>query len=181
MCRCVLSIPIKETWQTAAIGLGGNIGDPAAAMARALQGLNSRDDCRVLAVSRLYRTPPWGKTDQADFYNGCALVSTTQAPQRFLELCLSIERDMKRVRLERWGPRTIDIDVLTFGDLTLSTEGLEIPHPRMLQRGFVLMPLADIAAEQVVSGRTIREWLVESDVAGITVASETPDWWRATV
>lgn len=163
----------------ASIGLGGNIGDPRLAMAEALRSLDLRQDCRVTAVSRLYRTPPWGKTDQADFFNACALLETSLPPKDLLDLCLSIERGMKRVRIERWGPRTIDIDVLTYGDRQIHEEGLDVPHPRMVERGFVLMPLADIAADLQVFDKTVSAWLSQADVTGIAVDSESRDWWKS--
>lgn len=165
-------------WHRATLGLGGNIGDPVVAMAAALQRLDAREDCRVVAVSRLYRTPPWGKTDQADFYNACAAIETRLSPEALLDACLDIERDMKRVRIERWGPRTIDMDVLTYDALETRTDRLEIPHPRMSERAFVLMPLADIAASMVVRGRSVAAWLEESDRTGITTASDDGEWWR---
>lgn len=167
-----------DTWQVATLGLGGNIGDPQAAMADALRRLDGRDDCRVTEVSRLYRTPPWGKTDQADFYNCCAAVETRLAPHALLAACLDIERDMKRVRIERWGPRTIDIDILTYASITLDEDHLTIPHPRMTQRAFVLMPLADFAGGLVVEGRRVTDWLADADGAGIAVANENRAWWR---
>lgn len=166
------------TLHDATLGLGGNIGDPAASMARALTLLDAREDCAVTAVSRLYRTPPWGKTDQAWFFNACAHVRTSLSPDDLLDACLSIEKQMKRERLERWGPRTIDIDILTFGDLVQHTETLQIPHPRMTERGFVLMPLADFAPDLVVSGRAVRDWLKSADVAYIEIADADRDWWR---
>jgi 2-amino-4-hydroxy-6-hydroxymethyldihydropteridine diphosphokinase len=147
-------------------------------MATALREIDARDDCRISAVSRLYSTPPWGKTDQADFFNCCALVETLLAPEVLLETCLGIERGMKRVRLERWGPRTIDIDILTYGNLEQKTDVLELPHPRMTERGFVIMPLADIAPDLIVNGRTVIDWLDEADTDGIKVADRNPDWWR---
>lgn len=167
-----------KEWHRATLGLGGNIGDPVAAMANALQRLDARDDCRVVAVSCLYRTPPWGKTDQADFYNACAAVETRLAPEALLDACLEIEREMKRVRRERWGPRTIDMDVLTYDGLECRTERLEIPHPRMTERAFVLMPLADIAASMLVKGRSVAAWLEDSDRTGITIAGEGNRWWQ---
>lgn len=162
----------------ATLGLGGNIGDPAASMARALVLLDSRPDCVVVHVSKLYRTPPWGKIDQAWFFNACAAVRTTLPPEDLLEACLSIERQMKRERLERWGPRTIDIDVLTYGDRTQHSQTLEIPHPRMTGRGFVLKPLADFAPNLAIAGRTVAEWLADADVVGIEIADPRSDWWR---
>ncbi|SIR01274.1 2-amino-4-hydroxy-6-hydroxymethyldihydropteridinediphosphokinase [Rhizobium sp. RU35A] len=184
MSRCALNtVPeqavVQEGWERATLGLGGNIGDPRAAMAAALQALDGREDCRVIAVSRLYRTPPWGKIDQADFVNSCAMVETRLSPKELLDLCLSIERGMKRVRLERWGPRTIDIDVLTYGAFQVHEEGLDVPHPRMVERGFVLMPLADIAPDLVVLGKTVSAWLSQADTAGIEVSDDATDWWRA--
>ncbi|MEI2299765.1 2-amino-4-hydroxy-6-hydroxymethyldihydropteridine diphosphokinase [Ensifer sp. MJa1] len=165
-------------WRKATLGLGGNLGDPRMAMAEALQRLDARADCAVVAVSRLYRTPPWGKTDQAWFFNACAVIETTLPPEALLDTCLDIERAMKRVRDERWGPRTLDIDVLTYEGVFQAGGRLELPHPRMTERGFVLMPLADIAAEMRVGGRTIGAWLQDADIAGIEIADNGMDWWR---
>ncbi len=161
----------------AALGLGGNIGDAAAAMARVLRELYAHGDRRLMSVSNLYRTPPWGKTDQADFFNCCALVETSLSAPALLERCLDIEKGMKRVRTERWGPRTIDIDVLTFGNQSIVTESIEVPHPRMTERAFVLMPLADIAPDLQVRGKSVREWLQQADKSGIVSANEKREWW----
>ena len=168
----------SEGFGRATLGLGGNIGDPVHAMAEALRALDARADCRVVAVSRLYRTPPWGKTDQDWFFNACALVETALAPEALLDTCLDIERVMKRERKERWGPRTIDIDVLTFEGVAQSGGRLELPHPRMTGRGFVLMPLNDVAPKLEVQGRAVVAWLEEADIAGIEPASAGPDWWK---
>ncbi|WP_027489168.1 2-amino-4-hydroxy-6-hydroxymethyldihydropteridine diphosphokinase [Allorhizobium undicola] len=164
----------------AALGLGGNLGDPAHAMATALQVLNRREDCSVIAVSPLYRTPPWGKTDQNDFLNACALVNTTLDATALLAACLQLERCMKRERLERWGPRTLDIDILLYGDERIETEELHIPHPRMLERAFVLKPLADIAGDWQVEGRSVHRWLAQCDSADIRLSSENSEqsWWQ---
>ena len=168
----------SETFRRATLGLGGNIGDPVQAMAEALRALDGRADSRVLAVSRLYRTPPWGKTDQDWFFNACALVETALAPEALLDACLTIERAMKRERKERWGPRTIDIDVLTFEGAEQSGGRLELPHPRMTARGFVLMPLADVAPMLEVGGRAVADWLRDADITGIEPANAGPDWWK---
>ena len=161
----------------ASLGLGGNIGDPPAAMAQALDALSSHESCRLIAVSQLYRTPPWGKLDQADFFNCCALIETALGPESLLDLCLDIERGMKRVRNERWGPRTIDIDVLTYGEATIDTARVEIPHPRMTERAFVLMPLADIVPQMVVEGRAVSDWLQDADKDGIRMTNKKREWW----
>jgi len=168
----------EPLFKTATLGLGGNLGEPVHAMAVALRAIDQRSDCRVVAVSRLYRTPPWGKTDQSYFFNACAAVETTLGPEALLDVCLDIERGMKRERIERWGPRTLDIDILTYADAVQSTPRLELPHPRMTDRGFVLMPLADFAADLLVDGATIRDWLAKADVQGIDVADPSTDWWR---
>ncbi|WP_325265109.1 2-amino-4-hydroxy-6-hydroxymethyldihydropteridine diphosphokinase [uncultured Rhizobium sp.] len=160
-----------------ALGLGGNVGDPRAAMADALRELGARSDCRVVTVSRLYATPPWGKTDQAEFLNCCALIETLLHPEPFLDVCLDMERRRKRERVERWGPRTIDIDILTYGDSAYHSETLELPHPRMTARGFVMMPLADVAPEMVLGQKNVRDWLAEADIEGIRIADADRDWW----
>jgi 2-amino-4-hydroxy-6-hydroxymethyldihydropteridine diphosphokinase len=178
MWRFVLNTVQDSSWQLAALGLGGNVGDPQAAMALALQSIDARDDCRVSAVSRLYLTPPWGKTDQADFYNCCALVETRMPPRAFLDLCLSLETEMKRVRTERWGPRTLDIDVLTYGAVEQKTPELELPHPRMTERAFVMLPLADLAPHLLIAGRKAESWAGSLNSTGIRIAVGDGHWWR---
>jgi 2-amino-4-hydroxy-6-hydroxymethyldihydropteridine diphosphokinase len=167
--------PKKER---AYLGLGGNLGDPTQSMAAALRMLDADPLTRVLQVSSLYRTPPWGKTDQPDFLNATAEVLTGHSPRELLDLCLEAERRLKRVRQERWGPRLIDIDILVFGDRTVDEDGLEIPHPRMLERAFVLAPLAEIAPEFVMKGKKLGDWLTEADTAGIERLPSGRDWWR---
>jgi 2-amino-4-hydroxy-6-hydroxymethyldihydropteridine diphosphokinase len=159
------------------LSLGGNLGDPAASMATALRLLDADESTRVIAVSSLYRTPPWGKLDQPDFLNAAAEISTALAPRALLDLCLEAERKLKRVREERWGPRLIDIDILVFGDRIIHETGLEVPHPRMLERAFVLAPLAEIAPELVVGGRSVAERLDAVDTSGIERLSSGREWW----
>src|SRR3990170_1102388 len=156
--------PNKER---AYLGLGGNLGDPAQSMGAALRMLDADPLTGVVQVSSLYRTPPWGKTDQPDFLNATAEVLTGHSPRELLDLCLEAERRLKRVRQERWGPRLIDIDILVFGDRTVNENGLDIPHPRMLERAFVLAPLAEIAPDLVAQGRPLSEHLARLDTAGI--------------
>ena len=164
---------------TVYLSLGGNLGDPAKSMGAALRMLDADADTRVTGVSSLYRTPPWGKLDQPDFLNAAAAISTGLAPRALLDLCLDAERKLKRVREERWGPRLIDIDILVFGDRVIHETGLEVPHPRMLERAFVLAPLAEIAPGLVVSGRGITDRLVAVDTSGIERLSSGRDWWLA--
>jgi 2-amino-4-hydroxy-6-hydroxymethyldihydropteridine diphosphokinase len=159
------------------IGLGGNLGDPRAAMRAALRFLDADPRTRVVRVSSLYRTPPWGKTDQPDFLNAVAELRTGLSPRELLELCLAAENSLHRVRKERWGPRGIDLDVLLYGDREIAEEGLTIPHPRMLERAFVLVPLAEIAPELAVGGRTLADHLEGLDTSGIVVEAGE-GWWR---
>ena len=96
-------------------------------------------------MSSVYRTPPWGKLDQPDFLNMAALVETTLPARALLALCLEVERGLGRERRERWGPRLIDIDILTYGEATIDEPDLKVPHPRLTERAFALAPLAEIA------------------------------------
>ena len=166
---------MAEAW----VGFGGNLGDVRATIAAGIERFCHGKEVRLVARSSDYRTPPWGKTDQAWFFNACAAVGTTLEPEALLDTCLDIERSMKRVRDERWGPRTLDIDVLTYEGVAQAETRLELPHPRMTDRGFVLMPLADIAADMQVRGRTVSDWLRGADVTGIEVADGDMTWWRA--
>ena len=119
------------------LSLGGNIGDPSNTIEDALGHLSSQRGIRVVTRSPFYRTPPWGKTDQADFINACALVRTTLSAQALLKACLDVEDGMGRRRAERWGPRTIDIDILTYGEEVIEEDNLIVPHPYLAERAFV--------------------------------------------
>jgi 2-amino-4-hydroxy-6-hydroxymethyldihydropteridine diphosphokinase len=173
-------VSASEVFVTALIGLGGNVGDPVAAMSAALEALDDHPQCRLIAVSRLYRTPPWGKTDQDWFFNSAARVETTLDAVQLLDLGLGIEQANLRVRKERWGPRTLDIDVLDYDGRSIHTDRLTIPHPRMKERAFVLMPLADVAPDYRIERRVLADWLSQADAAGIEIADEGRDWWRRT-
>jgi len=162
---------------TAAIlGLGGNIGDPEGAMGEALDRLQAHPAIRVEAVSALYETPPWGKTDQPRFLNAAARIDTSLAPRNLLEAVLAVERDLGRDRTERWGPRTIDIDILLYGDIAVDEQGLTVPHPRLAERIFALAPLVDVAPEASIGGRRAAAILQALDRTGL-VRLKT-DWWR---
>jgi 2-amino-4-hydroxy-6-hydroxymethyldihydropteridine diphosphokinase len=159
------------------LSLGGNLGEPAKAMAEALRILDADPDTKVVAVSSLYRTPPWGKTDQPDFLNAAAELRTKLSPRDLLGLCLEAERRLKRVRNERWGPRLIDMDILIFGDRAIHETGLDIPHPRMLQRAFVLVPLTEIAPDFAIAGMPVSGHLAKLDTGGIERHLDR-DWWK---
>ncbi|MFD2238555.1 2-amino-4-hydroxy-6-hydroxymethyldihydropteridine diphosphokinase [Aureimonas populi] len=160
------------------LGLGGNLGDPAAAMSAALQALDSQAGTRVVSVSRLYSTPPWGMLDQPSFLNACASLETSLEAEALLRLCLRVEKDLKRERRERWGPRIIDIDILDHGGIVRNGAALTLPHPRLTERAFVLVPLAEIAPALTIRGRPIEAWARQADLSGIAPASVDGEWWR---
>lgn len=157
------------------LGLGSNIGDAPANIARALALIEQRGLARLSAISRVYRTAPWGKLDQADFANACALGLTQLSPRDLLAGLKAIEADMGREAGERWGPRLIDVDILFYGDAQLDEPGLVIPHPRLFERAFVLVPLAEIAPDRVIAGRRVRDALAEVSTDGIERLPELPD------
>lgn len=161
------------------LGLGGNIGDPAKAMAAALRALDTGDGIDIVRVSSLYRTPPWGKADQPDFLNAVTEIRTCLSPRALLEACLATERSLKRERRERWGPRLIDLDILLYGDERIAEDGLDIPHPRMLERAFVLVPLVEIAPDLVLQTQPIADHLARLDLSGIERVSHDGGWWKA--
>ncbi|MGH2341251.1 2-amino-4-hydroxy-6-hydroxymethyldihydropteridine diphosphokinase [Segnochrobactraceae bacterium EtOH-i3] len=140
-----------------AFGLGGNIGDTASVLRTAFRQLAASPLLSGLTLSPLWRTPPWGKTDQDWFVNAVAVGYSAADPMDLLALGLGIETAMGRVRAERWGPRRIDIDLLYVGDLVMDVPGLALPHPRMTERGFVIAPLADLRPDRVLAGRTARD------------------------
>lgn len=148
------------------LGLGGNLGDPATTILAALRRLDT-EGVTIIARSRLYRTPPWGPVLQPDFLNGCAIGRTELGPRDLLALTQRIETEFGRERALRWGPRTLDIDILTYGDVVFDELGLTIPHPRLTERSFVLVPMAEIAPDRIVSGRAVREWVVGVDASGV--------------
>jgi 2-amino-4-hydroxy-6-hydroxymethyldihydropteridine diphosphokinase len=151
----------------ALLGLGGNVVDAAATIAAALARLDEAG-VRIVARSSLYRTAPWGKTDQPAFVNACARARTELSPRALLDRILAVELDLGRERGERWGPRTIDIDILDYAGLALDEPGLTLPHPRLAERAFVLIPLAEIAPDYVVAGRRARDWAASVDASGVT-------------
>ena len=148
------------------LGLGGNLGDPVATTEAALHRLEA-EGVRVTRRSAWYRTAPWGMTDQPPFVNLCVAAETDLSPGALLEAIHGTEGALGRKRGLRWGPRTIDIDILAYGDLKVEEPGLDIPHPRLTERGFVLVPLLDIAPDRMIGGRTVRDWASHVDRSGI--------------
>jgi dihydropteroate synthase len=134
------------------LALGGNVGDKARSLRRALRAIASEPGIELTAVSRLYRTAPWGKIDQDWFVNACALGRTNLKPEALLERVKRLEVELGREPAVRWGPRVIDIDLIAYDEVTLKTERLTLPHPELFNRAFVLAPLAEIAPDLVIAG-----------------------------
>ena len=162
------------------LGLGGNLGDRLAALTAALRLLDATPGMRRIACSSVYETEPWGVTDQPGFLNLVAAFETTLAPVDLLRACQAVEVEVGRVASYRWGPRLIDVDILLYGDevVSMADPDLQIPHPRMAQRAFALVPLAEIAPDTGVppQGDTVRRLMDEVDGReGVTRWGTLPD------
>jgi 2-amino-4-hydroxy-6-hydroxymethyldihydropteridine diphosphokinase len=153
----------------ALLALGGNVGNSRAILDRAVKLLCDGTDVRLKARSSDYMTPPWGFKYQPPFINLCIVVETTLPPRVLLERAQDVELRLGRDRAheKKNGPRTADIDILAYDDLTLDEPNLTLPHPRLFERAFVLVPLAEIAGERVVAGRRIADAAKTADAAGI--------------
>ncbi|WP_454830230.1 2-amino-4-hydroxy-6-hydroxymethyldihydropteridine diphosphokinase [Pseudoxanthomonas wuyuanensis] len=138
----------------AAIGLGANLGDAALTVQQAAQSLGLLPQTQLLRCSRLYRTPAWGMQAQPDFINAVALIDTGLDARALLDSLLATEREFGRDRSveQRWGPRTLDLDLLLYGDAMIDEPGLQVPHPHLSQRAFALVPLLEIAPEAAIPG-----------------------------
>jgi 2-amino-4-hydroxy-6-hydroxymethyldihydropteridine diphosphokinase len=156
---------------TAFVGLGANLGDPSAQLRAALAGLSALPETRVSAVSSFYRSAAIGPAGQPDYCNAAAALQTGLAPLVLLDALQALEAQAGRVRGERWGPRVLDLDLLSYGDLTFVHERLTLPHPELPRRDFVLVPLAEIAPNAALPGL--------GTVAALHVAlgsTELPRW-----
>ncbi len=149
-------------------GLGSNMGDRPGNIREALRLLENRGVARLDAVSRIYRTPPWGVLDQGDFANACAVGATALTPHELLAAVKKIEADMGRAPTRRWGPRLIDVDILFLGDRSLDDPELTIPHKELFQRGFVLAPLAEIAPDLILEGVSVAAAAALADLSGMS-------------
>lgn len=151
------------------VAFGGNVGDARDTIARAIAAFCDGGHVTLLARSSDYRTPPWGVTDQAPFVNACVEVDTRLSPRGLLDRAQEVERSFGRDRPHetRWGPRTLDIDIIAYDDLVLDDPMLILPHPRLFERAFVLVPLVQIAPDATIGGRSLREALDGLDQSGI--------------
>jgi 2-amino-4-hydroxy-6-hydroxymethyldihydropteridine diphosphokinase len=153
----------------ALVALGGNVGDVHATLDRAVAMLCDGRKVRLIARSSDYRTPPWGVTDQPAFVNLGLVIETALSPRALLARALEVEAALGRDRAtaRRWGPRTVDIDLIAYDDLSVDEPDLTLPHPRALERAFVLAPLAEIAPDRSIAGVKIADALARLDCRGI--------------
>ena len=152
---------------TAHLSLGANLGERAAALRAAARCLADTPGITLAARSSLYETPPWGEVDQPAFLNAALALRTTLPPHALLDACLALEAALGRARGPRWGPRAIDVDLVDYAGVTLADERLTLPHPRALERAFVLVPLSEIAPDLALAGVPIRAALDRLDKGGV--------------
>lgn len=145
------------------LSLGSNIGDKKKYLYDAIKLLDGYKGIRIVKLSSLYETSPWGYTEQDLFMNLVVLIETSLSPVELLDCCQFIEKELGRVRLIKWGPRVIDVDILLFEDETINTERLTIPHPFMTERDFVMIPLCEIAKDLKIDGITVETIIQKFD------------------
>ncbi len=155
------------------VALGSNLGDPLVQVMKAVEALQHLPDTRLLALSSFYRSVAIGPGVQPDYINGVAELDTGLTPHQLLVQLQQIEQQHKRVRTERWGPRTLDLDILLFGDQLLDEADLTIPHPRMQERNFVLYPLLSLVSEwQFPDGRSLSDLIKKCSDEGLSLVDE---------
>jgi 2-amino-4-hydroxy-6-hydroxymethyldihydropteridine diphosphokinase len=160
---------------SAYVGLGSNVGDREANLHQAVEWLRKADGVDIIRVSSIYETTPVGYLEQPDFLNAVVEIKTTLSPPELLAVTKSIEREQQRVRQVRWGPRTIDLDILLYGDAEVEEDNLRLPHPEVGNRAFVLVPLAEIApSKRLPSGRTVANLLADlGEIEGVKLYKRT--------
>ena len=153
----------------ALIALGGNVGDVRATFQKAIANICGMTQAVLLARSSDYATPPWGDEQQARFINACIEIDTSLDPRALLFTLHKIEAKFGRDRAKerRWGPRTLDLDLIAYDDVSIQEPELTLPHPRLFERAFVLMPLAEIAPDRVIAGRSVASALAQLPAEGI--------------
>ncbi len=160
---------------SAIIALGGNVGDVRATFTKAVSRICGMAQAALVARSSDYTTPPWGDEDQDPFVNACIEIETSLDPHALLYVLQKVEQAFGRARSKerRWGPRTLDLDLIAYDDVALGTPDLTLPHPRLFERAFVLVPLAEIAADRTIGGRKVSEALASVSTQGIGRLSDT--------
>ena len=151
----------------AVLGIGGNIGNVLENIETVNSAVELLPETKIKNSSSIYKTPPWGVTDQPDFFNQCLLIDTYLSPHTLLGACLGIEAAIGRIRKQRWRERIIDIDLILYQNVNINSKELTLPHPRMMDRAFVLVPLNEILCENNVFGLDLKAALDEIDCTGI--------------
>ncbi len=141
------------------LGLGSNIGDRLGYLKKAMALIKNFHETELIKISKVYETEPWGYTEQDDYLNLCLEIKTTLSPYKLLTNCQEVEKNLRRERKIKWGPRTIDIDILLYDDLVLEEDDLIIPHPRIQERAFILIPLRDLNNKLMIKGKKLEEWI----------------------
>jgi 2-amino-4-hydroxy-6-hydroxymethyldihydropteridine diphosphokinase len=151
------------------IALGGNVGDVRATFVKAIANICGMAQASLMARSSDYATPPWGEEQQDPFVNACIEIDTSLDPHALLFTLHRIEKKFgrDRAREQRWGPRTLDLDLIAYDDVSMDKPELTLPHPRLFERAFVLVPLAEIAPNRLIAGRTVAAALAGLSVEGI--------------
>lgn len=149
------------------IGLGSNLSNPVLQIQTAVKTLQNTANVQLIHCSDLWASKPMGPSDQPDYVNAVVAVTTQLAPLELLDLCQSIEQAHRRIKTRHWGPRTLDLDILLMGDLQLHLPRLQVPHPGMTQRGFVLAPLHQIAPDLYLANQPLTYWLSQCDLSGL--------------
>jgi 2-amino-4-hydroxy-6-hydroxymethyldihydropteridine diphosphokinase len=151
------------------IALGGNVGDVRATFGKAIATICGMSQAALVARSSDYATPPWGDEDQPPFINACIEIDTALDPHALLFVLHKVEQKFGRDRSKerRWGPRTLDLDMIAYDDVSIDKVELTLPHPRLFERAFVLVPLAEIAPDRLIRGRRIKDALADLSVDGI--------------
>lgn len=147
-----------DMWYKAYISMGSNLGDREQHLRDAVAFLNQSEHIKDLVCSGFYTTSPVGYLDQGDFVNAVVALLTDLSPVELLAVCQAAEQAQHRERIIRWGPRTLDLDILLYEGYTSESELLTVPHPRMLERAFVMVPLSELAPNLVVNGKTVFDW-----------------------
>ena len=151
----------------ATLGLGSNMSDKAANIERALELLTADDGVKLVDRSRNYRSAPWGVTEQDWFVNACVTIQTDLSARALLKRCQDVEDNMGRVRKQKWGPRLIDVDILTYRDQTIREIDLIVPHPLIAERGFVMIPLQEVAPDLKINQQPLSALIKRLDVRDI--------------
>ncbi|MCM3719851.1 2-amino-4-hydroxy-6-hydroxymethyldihydropteridine diphosphokinase [Fictibacillus phosphorivorans] len=172
-----------EQFNTAYLSIGSNMGDREGLLKKSIELLNQYPDIFIEKVSSIYETDPVGFTEQPLFLNVAIKLKTSLSPQALLSKMHEVEDHLDRKRVQKWGPRTIDLDILLYNSVSIQTEDLEIPHPRMLERAFVLIPLSEIAPDNIYPDQTISLHQVlceQRDKEGVRIWKKT-EWEDASV